>query len=131
MIKYQLGCASCNYSFEAWFRNSSDYDDQEKSGLLECPSCNSKNISKALMAPNVQTSEKKVAASVEFLKLKDYIKNNFEDVGSRFADEAIAIANGDSEDRNIYGSISKEDGEILDKEGIDYIPLPWRDREDA
>ncbi|MFM1816457.1 MAG: hypothetical protein RLZ98_3152 [Pseudomonadota bacterium] len=55
MIRYSLICKE-EHEFEGWFRNSDDYDRQRKRGLVRCPTCSSKKISKALMAPSVVTS---------------------------------------------------------------------------
>ncbi|OEJ66729.1 DUF1178 family protein [Magnetovibrio blakemorei] len=55
MILYQLRCAD-EHSFEAWFRNSTSYDEQTVAGDVECPYCGSTNVSKAPMAPHLATS---------------------------------------------------------------------------
>ena len=60
MIKYSLVCESA-HGFESWFPDSASYDTQVKRGLVECPTCQSKQISKALMAPAVSTSRRKEA----------------------------------------------------------------------
>lgn len=52
MIVYDLKC-SAGHVFEVWFGSSSDYNQQKKRGLLECPYCGDKTVEKALMAPNV------------------------------------------------------------------------------
>lgn len=52
MIKYSLHCDN-NHDFEAWFRSSTDYDDQKKKKILTCPLCDSHKVEKSLMAPNV------------------------------------------------------------------------------
>ncbi len=52
MIVYKLRCDQ-GHSFEAWFRNSSAFEDQRKEKLVECPNCGSKAIEKAPMAPNL------------------------------------------------------------------------------
>ncbi len=57
MIKYALIC-ECDYEFESWFRSSDTYDEQVKSGLVECPRCQSTHVQKALMAPAVSTSKR-------------------------------------------------------------------------
>ena len=48
MIRYALACAD-GHEFEAWFRNSDDYDVQKDRGLVECPHCGSTEVSKQLM----------------------------------------------------------------------------------
>ena len=61
MIRYQLTCLK-SHTFEAWFASSSAFDVQAKKKLVTCPSCGSTKVTKALMAPNVVTSEQKTAA---------------------------------------------------------------------
>ena len=53
MIVFNLNCSDCDYSFEGWFENTKDYNKQIKKRLVPCPSCNSIQIKKGLMAPNV------------------------------------------------------------------------------
>ena len=58
MIRYELVCDRGD-RFEAWFARSVEYDTQATDGLLSCPHCGSSDISKALMAPSVQTSKRR------------------------------------------------------------------------
>ncbi len=60
MIKYALVCDK-GHDFESWFPNSDSFDAQVRRGFVECPSCQSKKVSKALMAPAVSTSRRKAA----------------------------------------------------------------------
>ena len=53
MIVFNLSCTDCDFSFEGWFENTKDYSKQIKKGLVSCPSCNSIQIKKGLMTPNV------------------------------------------------------------------------------
>ena len=52
MIRYDLSCDR-NHGFEAWFRNSGDYDQQLAEGDLLCPICGSDAVIKTLMAPSI------------------------------------------------------------------------------
>lgn len=52
MIRYDLSCDR-DHGFEAWFRNSGDYDRQLVEGDLVCPICGSPDVRKALMAPSI------------------------------------------------------------------------------
>lgn len=52
MIRYTLACDS-GHGFESWFPSGSAYDEQAERGLVTCPICDSRKISKALMAPAV------------------------------------------------------------------------------
>lgn len=60
MIKYALICDQ-GHTFESWFSNAQGYETQVKRGFVECPTCQSKQVSKALMAPAVSTSRRKEA----------------------------------------------------------------------
>lgn len=58
MIRYTLSCHQA-HTFDGWFRNSDDFDQQCERGLVSCPVCGSAQVGKALMAPAVSTSRKK------------------------------------------------------------------------
>jgi len=58
MIRYALVCER-RHEFEIWFKNSADYDQQAKRGLVSCPLCNSSKVEKALMAPSLGAGAKK------------------------------------------------------------------------
>ena len=60
MIKYALICDQ-GHTFESWFSNAEGYDTQVKRGFVECPTCQTKQVSKAMMAPSVSTSRRKEA----------------------------------------------------------------------
>jgi len=52
MIVFDLKCEH-GHQFEAWFKSSSAYDAQLEAGHVTCPYCDSPEITKAPMAPNV------------------------------------------------------------------------------
>ncbi len=52
MILYDLRCRK-GHVFEAWFRDSAAYDDQAEAGEVACPTCGSKKVAKAPMAPRL------------------------------------------------------------------------------
>ena len=52
MIKYQLICDQ-KHEFEGWFQGSAAYDEQAANGLLRCPLCESDQVKRALMTPNL------------------------------------------------------------------------------
>ncbi len=58
MIRYDLVCTN-RHRFDAWFRNSGEFERQAATGLLDCPICADTKISKALMTPGVQTARGK------------------------------------------------------------------------
>lgn len=136
MIKYQLVC-KCKSEFESWFRSSADFDQQLEKGLLSCPVCGSSKVTKALMAPNVATSRKKKQAAGElaketFLKelgvaarkMREFVEQNADNVGDKFADEARKMHYGEAPKRGIYGQAGVKDIAELEEEGVEVIPLP-------
>lgn len=58
MIRYRLACSK-SHEFEAWFPSSDACDKQIAKKMVSCPSCGATKVTKALMAPNVVTSERK------------------------------------------------------------------------
>ena len=87
MIKYLLKCKDCKQEFESWFSNSDEYDRLLKLKLLNCQACESINVEKSLMSPNLLNTKKKenLTESKKYKevrkKLSDYkkfVKNNFE-----------------------------------------------------
>lgn len=53
MIVFDLICRDGGHQFEGWFGSSDDYEQQQKAGLIDCPSCGCTAVDKAVMAPNV------------------------------------------------------------------------------
>ena len=129
MIRYDLKCENGD-EFEAWFGSIADYDKQAEAGLVECPQCGSKHVSKAPMAPAVVTGRAKEArkeravAMAMAAKVREHIKENFDYVGDQFADEARKIHTGESDERPIWGEATPEQAEQLAEEGIAAAPLP-------
>ena len=131
MIVFNLNCTDCIFSFEGWFENTKDYNKQIKQGLVCCPSCNSINIKKGLMAPNVAKKSnskitkrnKSIASNVK--KLKKIIEKEFDYVGDKFSEEAKKIKYGEVKDRAIYGEATIEQTKELMNEDIDVLPLPF------
>lgn len=135
MITFNLHCEK-DHEFEGWFSSGADFDRQRESGLVECPMCGSRKIEKALMAPAVAVSrdvdpQRSLALDPEkremMRKLREMVKavrENAEDVGDRFPEEARKIHHGESEARGIIGKASGEEARALVEEGIEIAPLP-------
>lgn len=58
MIVFDLRCES-NHVFEAWFQNTSAFEDQAQEGQVECPFCGSTDVVKSLMSPNIPAKSNK------------------------------------------------------------------------
>ena len=136
MIKYTLICKDCELTFESWFASSKEYEKLKKKRFLNCYKCNSINIEKSLMAPNLINKKSEAIASKELerynkikktiSKYQKFIKNNFEYVGDNFAYEARSIKyNEKKKEKGIYGTASKQDLKELKEEGIDAQVIPW------
>lgn len=135
MILFDLRCKD-GHAFEAWFRDSAAYEDQVGAGDLACPVCGSAEVSKALMAPAVNSRPKVDAAqAAEAMRLwrrvQNHIEKNFDHVGPRFAEEARKIHQGEAEKRSIYGEATKTEAKELRDEGIEVNQIPWLPRHDA
>lgn len=131
MIVYNLRCKN-GHEFEGWFRDSAAFDAQAGEGKLSCPSCNSRRVEKAIMAPAIATSERKPTLTNpdtrkmrQFMTgLRKYVQENAEYVGPKFAEEARKIHYGESIERHIYGEATPEEAKELVEEGVDVAPLP-------
>jgi hypothetical protein len=129
VIRYDLRCQNGD-EFEAWFGSIADFDAQAKNGQLVCPHCGATHVEKAPMAPAVVTGAKKEAraeravAMAMAAKVREHIKENFDYVGDKFADEARKMHAGESEGRSIWGEATPEEARALAEEGIDAAPLP-------
>lgn len=139
-----LRCAH-GHGFEGWFASEDDFLDQNGRGLIECPLCADRVITRLPSAPRLNlsgasepspaaTPAKPTAAAVAaalpaelqtaWLQAVQHVMKNTEDVGERFAEEARRIHYGESENRGIRGQASAEEREALQDEGIEVMALP-------
>lgn len=123
MIVFDLQCRDGGETFEAWFRSNADYEEQRAGGLVQCPFCQSANVEKAPMAPQVprkgaDTAIARVAAmQAEMLKDSRW-------VGDEFSDTARAMHSGDIAPAQVHGSATIEQAKSLVDDGIPVAPLP-------
>ena len=137
-----LRCAHA-HQFEGWFASEDDFQSQFERGLVECPLCADKAITKLPTAPRLNVSGARepsteiVAASPAppvspeamtmqsmWLRAVQHVMANTDDVGERFAEEARRIHYGEIEERAIRGQATREDAIALQEEGIDVMSLP-------
>jgi len=130
MIAYDLQCAS-GHAFEGWFEDDHTYKDQKKRGLVTCPICNNTCISRIPSTFAIKSSQnpanfssKQAELEKISMKIVDFVKKNFDDVGCDFAKEALKIHYGAVEPRNIRGISTKEEEKTLKEEGIEFIKIP-------
>ena len=135
MIKFKLTCKECNNTFDSWFASSKEYEKLKRLKYLNCHICNSDNVEKSLMAPNVLNTKKKENSKSDkklneikktIKEYQKFIKKNFEYVGDNFTYEARSIHyNNKKTNKGIYGSASKKDIKELKEEGIETEVIPW------
>ena len=142
MIKYNLTC-KCNCAFDSWFASSEEFGRLEKKKLITCIECNSNNVNKSIMAPNVSSSKKIDNINYKFQKnirkkiieYQKFIKENCKYVGDNFAQEARNIyyneketKDNEKETKGIYGRVTAEEIDELNEEGIETTTIPWYDK---
>jgi hypothetical protein len=130
MIVFDLSCSN-GHSFEGWFKDLESFNEQNSRGMITCPFCKSTNISRVLSPVAIKSSQgekKQREVEPDYKKLADgvmeYITNNFDDVGTDFAKEALKMHYGVAEKRNIKGSATVGEEEILKEEGIKFFKIP-------
>ena len=135
MIAYDLTCAN-GHTFEGWFEDLKAFEYQKSKGLIACPRCNDTSVTVVPSTFGIKTNalvhgDSQEAVPVEggdkppdFEKLMGFLHENFEDVGHEFAKEALKMHYDVSEKRNIRGSSTPSEEEMLKKEGIKFFKLP-------
>jgi hypothetical protein len=134
LIRFSLTCEQ-EHEFEAWFRSNEDFETQRKRGFVDCPSCGSSKVDKALMAPAVSTGRKreKLAlamgeaqkeAMAQLKALSQKMRENADYVGDKFAEEARKIHFGETDPRGIYGEATLEEAKGLAEDGVEFMPVP-------
>ncbi len=143
MVVYDLLCKK-KHRFEGWFPSFEGYQEQAAKKLISCPTCGSTKVEKmphacAVLSNRGDKEEKQAPAKTEkapsvqltaaeakelLIRLNQHVRENFEDVGPRFAEEARAIFHGESEKKSIHGTSTPQEREGLDEEGVPYLILP-------
>ncbi|MCI0597957.1 MAG: DUF1178 family protein [Beijerinckiaceae bacterium] len=145
MIKFTLCCAR-GHEFQSWFQSGEAFDAQAKAGLVACPICRAREVTKAIMAPAIASragakqsgprAKTEPHAPVALLNKHDLetraMINSFrkrvfeeaEDVGTRFPEEARKIHDGLVPERPIHGQASYGDARALIEEGVAILPFP-------
>ena len=141
MINYSLKCSN-KHSFDSWFQSADAFEKLQNAGMVTCAICGSTQVTKAIMAPRVNTAAAPAPiaqpnAAQKSLQgpphpaqqaLKDFkahMEKNADYVGSDFAQEARKIHHGEAEAEGIYGKATHEEREALKDEGIEIFAMPW------
>ena len=126
-----------DHRFEGWFASEDDFASQGERGLVACPLCDDKAITRLPSAPrlNVSTQRgdppKPPAASEiararvqgQWLRAMREVLSRTEDVGDRFPEEARRIHYGETKERGSRGLASPEDADALRDEGIEVVAM--------
>jgi hypothetical protein len=130
MIVYDLQCAN-GHTFEGWFEDREAYEDQGREKLIVCPVCSDTSVvpvpSRFSIKSGPTSSEKeddKPEDRTTVEKALEFLENNFEDVGANFAPEALKMHYDVTEKRNIRGTSTEAEEEMLKKEGIKFFKVP-------
>ncbi len=140
MIKFSLKCAE-NHSFDSWFQSAASFDKLARAGLVTCAECGSTDVTKGIMAPNVQSGRStapdtsrssgplaapKTAAQQAIAQLREKVEANSEYVGTDFARKAREMHDGSAPERAIYGEARVDEARKLVEDGVQILPLPFR-----
>lgn len=146
-----LRCAH-GHGFEGWFASEDDFLSQNGRGLVECPMCADRVITRMPSAPRLNLGtgrgdpvpaptapvtaaathpaegERPPAQSPDlqamWMAAVRHAIANTDDVGPRFAEEARRIHYGETEARGIRGQATPQERQALQEEGIEVMSLP-------
>lgn len=135
-----LRCAS-GHGFEGWFGSEDDFLDQNGRGLVECPLCGDRTVTRLPSAPRLNLSAQREAPAARpqqpatqpttsvdpqalWLQAVRHLMASTEDVGDRFAEEARRIHYGESSNRGIRGQTTDDERQALADEGIEVVSIP-------
>jgi hypothetical protein len=136
-----------DHRFEGWFASEDDFGSQLERGLVECPLCGDRTITRLPSAPRLNVAhlrEAPVAAPADtpgrslamlspqerqsmWLQAVRHVLAHTDDVGERFAQEARRMHAGEIEQRGIRGQATRDEAQALRDEGIEVMPLPIPD----
>jgi hypothetical protein len=128
MIAYDLECDG-GHVFEGWFDNADGFDRQCRDGLVTCPVCASGKVTRMLSTFGIakhrdRTVESPARNPNPFDKIVKFLEENFDDVGTDFAREALKMHYGVTDYRNIRGVSTEQEEKTLQEEGIRFFKVP-------
>ena len=136
MMVLELKCGN-NHLFEGWFSNSEAFSRQKESGKIQCPICEDTAIVQVLSPVAIRRSTARepgpgepqdLAAQIQ--QFFRYVRDNFEEVGSEFAKEALKMHYGVTDKRNIRGTSTADEEKTLVEEGVEFLKIPLPKEED-
>ena len=132
MIIYDLKCEK-GHKFEGWFKDRNAFENQKSKRLITCPVCGNSDVEMipstlSIMARDTKAINKENVEELSMpraIKLfHEYLNKNFDDVGKNFADIALKMHHGEEEKRNIKGTTTESEEDILREEGVHFFKIP-------
>jgi hypothetical protein len=123
MIVFDLQCRDGGETFEAWFRSNADYEEQRGAGLVQCPICQSANIAKAPMAPNVPRKGGGDSPIARLAAMQAELLKDSRWVGDDFANTARAMHSGEIAPEHVHGNATLDQAKSLAEDGVPVAPL--------
>jgi len=142
MIIFDLLC-NCGCQFEGWFKDKQQYLEQRDNKWLTCPSCGGDKVHKILSPVAIQrscNSEQSLTRSETMVPtmaseqqnafrllqtMQTYVRENFEDVGTKLAEESLKMHYGAIKARNIRGVATPDEEKMLQEEGVELLKIPF------
>jgi hypothetical protein len=133
-----LRCGN-GHGFEGWFGSEDDFLQQNGRGLVECPLCADRTVTRLPSAPRLNLSGARAPAPAPqapaaqpqaadlhalWMQAVRHLMAQTEDVGDRFAEEARRIHYGETPQRGIRGQTTPDERESLADEGIEVVSIP-------
>ena len=134
-----LRCAN-GHGFEGWFASDDEFMAQNGAGMIECPLCADRIVSRLPSAPRLNLSNPREPASApqavaaaadaapplqaQWVEAVRRLISHTDDVGERFPEEARRIHYGEIEARGIRGQATQAERQALLDEGIEIMSLP-------
>jgi len=128
MIIYDLQCGH-EHKFEGWFKSREEYDRENEARRLSCPLCGDSRITLLPAGGHVSVKERSAQYNKhkKFMKaMTEFVEKNFENVGPKFADEALRMHFEEIAHRNIRGTMTDEEERELQEEGVEFLKVPVR-----
>lgn len=134
MIVLNVLCEA-GHRFEGWFASTEAFHSQAQRHLVNCPQCQTSQVSLLPSAPHVRRStaaesrpvespEQVPAIAAQLYQALAEAARKAENVGERFPEEARRIHYGEAPARSIRGVASHDETVELLEEGIFVLPAP-------
>jgi hypothetical protein len=108
------------------------FESQKSQKLVLCPVCRSSDVDVvlscvAIMGKDGKDPDRKKLEDTSPQKalrfFMEYVEKNFDDLGDRFAEVALKIHHGEEDRRNIKGTTTEHEEEMLKEEGVPFVKI--------